>query len=147
MALLQYFRSVPKEHLPLPGQSLVSAKGLIFVARKFNPRIITVIQPKRPTRKFSPAKNIHYTVYSLPCALKCICKYSLGGTALSQCGGLLGSHETAAARLWPHHCNHFFRRPQDCSSATAPTQPLSQAAVRPQLHHSPNVATVTYIIW
>ncbi len=69
MALLQYFRSVPGEHLPLQGQSLVSAKGLIFcettVARKFNPRIITVIQPKRPPRKFSPAKNTRYTVASL----------------------------------------------------------------------------------
>ncbi len=77
MALLQYFRSVPREHLPLPGQSLVSAKGLTLsrhikqlkklnlgdiainvfrettVARKFNLRIITAIQPKRPPRKFS----------------------------------------------------------------------------------------------
>ncbi len=68
MALLQYFRSVPGEHLPLPGQSVVLAKGLFFrkttVARKFNPRIITVIQLKRPPRKFSPAKNTRYTVCS-----------------------------------------------------------------------------------
>ncbi len=46
MALLQYFRSVLREQQPLPGQSLVLAKGLIFrgttFARKFNPRIITV---------------------------------------------------------------------------------------------------------
>ncbi len=69
MALLQYFRAIPGEHLPLPGQSLVSAKGLIFhettVARNSNPRIITVVQPKRPPRKFSPAKNTRYTVTDL----------------------------------------------------------------------------------
>ncbi len=70
MALLQYFRSVPGEHLPLPGQSLVSAKGLIFrettVARKYNPWILsTVIQPERPPQKFCPAKNTRYTVGTL----------------------------------------------------------------------------------
>ncbi len=79
MALLQYFRSVPREHLPLPGQSLhvVSAKGLIFrettVARKFNPRISTVIQPKRPPWKFSPAKITRYTVCgSLTVKFNCV---------------------------------------------------------------------------
>ncbi len=77
MALLQYFRSVPGEHLPLPGQSLVSAKGLIFcetiVARKFTPRIITVIQPKRPPRNFSPAKNTRYMVYYMYNAQLFVC--------------------------------------------------------------------------
>ncbi len=66
-ALLQYFRSVPREQLPLPSQSLALAKGLILcgttAARKLNPRIITVIQPNRPPRKFCPAKNTRYTVY------------------------------------------------------------------------------------
>ncbi len=52
-----------------PGQVFSFAKRLIFrrttVARKLNPLIVTVIQPKRPLRKFSPAKNTRYTVCDL----------------------------------------------------------------------------------
>ncbi len=51
-------------------QSLVLAKVRVnfsqnyTAARKFNPQIITVIQPKRPPRKFSPEKNTRYAVFT-----------------------------------------------------------------------------------
>ncbi len=97
MALLQYLRSVPGEHLPSPGQSLVLAKGLIFrettVARKFNPRILTVIQPKREKlapQKLSSAKNTHYMVSGLPYFL---CYLML--VVLALCSNFTKSNEQA----------------------------------------------------
>ncbi len=84
--MLRYFRSVPREQLPNSEGSLsvvdppaairasnrqtrsvfTLAKWLIFrgttVARKLNPQILTVMQPKWPPRKFSPTKNTRYTV-------------------------------------------------------------------------------------
>ncbi len=72
MALLQYFRSVPREQLLFPGESLVLvlAKGLIFaelhlyaVARKFNLRIVTVIYNQNGLREnLAPRKHLLYDI-------------------------------------------------------------------------------------
>ncbi len=55
------------------------------IARKFNSRIITVIQLKQPPQKFSPAKNTRYTV--------CYPRFYTNMSCTRSCGNLVCVYE------------------------------------------------------